>query len=449
MSKDKTPIQLSDHFTYSRLFRFTVPSAIMMIFTSLFMVIDDGLFVSNFVGKDAFVALNIMSPVLGLSMAVAFMLGAGGNAYVSKLMGEQKYQAAAECFSAIVYFTIFVSIVMTVLGLLLLEPFCNLMGAKGNVYDECIRYAWVIFPCGIVFLLQGLFQTFLITAERPTFAMVLTIVSGVCNIVFDILLIVVLEWGIVGAALASASGPLIAAVVPMIYFVFAKDSTLHLVKAKINLAQMGKVSYLGISQLITNLSMGLVSMVFNYQLMNLVGDDGVAAYGVIMYLAFIFVAAFIGYSNSVAPIVGYHFGADDWAELKNIFGKSMKIIGVLSIILTALAYLTAKPFSMIFVSYDAALLDMTVGAYRIYGISFLFAGFGIFAGSFFTALNDGVTAGIISFVRTMVFQVGTVLVMPMIWGIYGIWYAPVVAEVLATIVAMAFCFAKAKKYQYM
>ncbi len=441
-------IQLSDHFTYGKLLRFVGPSAVTMIFTSLFSVIDDGLFVSNFVGKDAFVAINIMIPITMVFSAIAFMLGAGGNALVSKLLGEQQKQKAAECFSAIVYFTIIVYIATTILGLVLLKPYCLLMGAKGAVYDLCIQYGLVAFPCSFAFLLQGIFQTFLVTDERPTFAMVLTIVSGVCNILFDILLIVVLKLGIVGAVLATVSGPFVTSVIPLFYFIFHKNGTLHLVKTRINLREIGKICALGVSQLISNLSMGLVSMVYNYQLMRLAGDNGVAAYGVIMYLSFIFLSAIIGYSSGIAPIIGFHYGANNTDELKSLYKKSMLIITGMSIFLTVLAYLTAVPFSKVFVSYDPILLDMTVEAYQIYGISFLFAGFGIFASSLFTSLSDGLTAGIISFARTMFFQIGAVLIMPLIWGVYGVWYAPVVAEILATAVAFFFCITKRKKYHY-
>lgn len=441
-------IQLSDHFTYGRLFRFVGPSTLMMVFTSLFNTIDDGFFVSNFVGKDAFVAINIMAPITMVMAAVAFMLGAGGNALVSRLLGEQKRAEANASFSSIVYFSMLASIGMALFGLLLLDPYCRLMQAEDAVYENCVQYALFAFSGAIVFVLQGVFQTFFITAERPTLAMGLTIASGVCNIVFDILLIVVLKLGISGAVLATLSGPLVTSVIPLVYFALGRNPTLRLVKARIRLAEIGRACYMGISQLISNLSMGLVSMVFNFQLMRVAGDDGVAAYGVIMYLSFVFVSVFIGYSTGVSPIVGYHFGAKNTAELRSLYQKSLRITGVLSIVLTALAFVTAVPCSMVFVSYDAALLALTVEGYRIYGLSFLFAGFGIFIGGFFTSLSDGFTAGAISFMRTIVLQIGTVLLMPLLWGLYGIWYAPVAAEALATAVAFAFAILKRPKYGY-
>ncbi len=442
-------IQLSEHFTYSKLFRFVGPSVIMMVLTSIFTTIDDGLFVSNFVGKDAFVALNIMTPILTVISAIGFMLGAGGSALVSKLLGEKKEQHAVICFSITVYFTVISAVIMSVAAFLLLKPYCALMGAEGKVYENCVKYASVGLPCAVAFMLQSIFQTFLITAEKPTFAMVLTIISGACNIFFDVLLMVVLDLGIVGAACATVSGPVVTSIIPLFYFVFSKKSTLRLVKTRIKLSEIGRVCWLGVSQLISNLSMGLVSMVFNYQLMTFEGNNGVAAYGVIMYLSFIFVAVFLGYSTGVAPVIGYHYGANHTDELKSLYKKSMVVTAILSLVMTVAAYFTAAPFTSIFTKEHAELFNMAVEAYRIYGISFLFAGFGIFVGSFFTALNDGFTAGAISFARTIIFQIGTVLLMPLFWGIYGVWYAPVVAEILATAVALLFCFVKRKKYRYM
>lgn len=441
-------IQLSDHFTYKKLLRFTIPSIIMMFFANLFNVIDDGFFVSNFVGKDAFVALNIMSPILTVFMALSYMLGAGGNAYISGLMGQHKEKQAASAFSSLVYFAVLATLVVSGVCMLLIRPYCTLMGAEGAVYENCVKYASIALPAAVFVVIQGLLQSLLITAERPTFAMVLTIISSASNIIFDVLLMVVFPLGITGAICATISGPAISGIIAAIYFAVTKENKLRFVKAKINLKEIGKISGLGISQLITNLALSIVSMVFNAQLMYYQGNDGVAAYGVIMYLSIVFIAVFTGYSTGATSIIAYHFGAKNEKEMQNVYRKSLVIIGVLSVLLTVLSFVSAKPFAKIIVGYDAAVLEMSVYAYRIYGFSFLFAGLGVFAGAFFTALDDSFTAGAISFIRTMIFQIGTVLIMPLIWDIDGIWYAPVVAEMLAFVMSLIYLKRKKKKYHY-
>lgn len=441
-------IQLSDHFTYKKLLRFTIPSIVMMFFANLFNVIDDGFFVSNFVGKDAFVALNIMSPVFTVFMSVSYMLGAGGNAYISKLLGEGKDEKATSAFSSLVYFSIILTLVISAICVLLVKPYCRLMGADGAVYDNCIKYASVALPLAVFVVVQGILQSTLITAEKPVFAMVLTIISSASNIFFDVLLMVVFPFGIIGAVCATLSGPILSALIAGAYFVFAKGNKLHFVKTKIQLKEIGKISGLGVSQLITNLALSIVSMVFNAQVMRYQGNDGVAAYGVVMYLSVVFIAVFTGYSTGATSIISYHFGAENRDEVKNVYRKSLVIIGVLSVLLTLLSFVSAKPFAQVIVGYDAAVLEMSVYAYRIYGFSFLFAGLGVFAGAFFTALDDSFTAGSISFIRTMIFQIGTVMIMPLFWKIDGIWFAPVVAEVLSFAVAVIYLKRKKAKYQY-
>lgn len=441
-------IQLSDHFTYKKLLRFTIPGIVMMFFSSLFNVIDDGFFVSNFVGKDAFVALNIMSPILTVFMALSYMLGAGGNAYISKLLGEGKDEKATSAFSSLMYFAIIMTLVISAICILLVKPYCHLMGAEGAVYDNCIKYASIALPAAVFVVVQGILQSLLITAEKPTFAMVLTIVSGAVNIIFDVLLMVVFPLGIIGAICATISGPAVSGIIAAIYFAVTKHNKLHFVKAKTELKEIGKISGLGISQLITNLALSIVSMVYNAQVMRYQGNDGVAAYGVVMYLSVVFIAVFTGYSTGATSIMAYHFGAKKEKEMKNVYRKSLVVIAVLSVLLTALSFVSAKPFAQIIVGYDPTVLDMSIYAYRIYGFSFLFAGLGVFVGAFFTALDDSLTAGSISFIRTMIFQIGTVFIMPLFWDVDGIWYAPVVAEILAFALAVIYLKRKKQKYHY-
>lgn len=441
-------IQLADHFTYGKLLRFTVPSIVMMFFSNLLNVVDDGLFVSNFVGKDAFVALNIMSPVFTVYIAIAYMLGAGGNAYISKLLGENKEDKAKSVFSSLIYVSAMATIVVSVVFMFFVKPYCTLMGAEGAVLENCLKYASVALPSAVIMVLSVMMQSLLITAEKPTLAMVLTIISSACNIIFDILLMVIFPLGITGAICATISGPLVTVVVATAYFIFNKTNSLRLVRTKIKVAEIAKISTLGISQLITNLAISIVSMVFNYQLMKYNGNDGVAAYGIIVYLSFVFTGIFAGYSNASTTIISYNQGANNKAEMKNVYKKSLVVIGAISALLPIISYFIAAPFSKVIIGYDETILNMSIFAFRIYGLSFLFAGINVFAGAFFTALDDSVSASTISFIRTMIFQIGTVLIMPLFWDMNGIWFAPVVAEILAFAVAILYLKWKKKKYSY-
>ncbi len=441
-------ISLSDHFNYKKLLRFTVPSIIMMMFTSLYSVIDDGLFVSNFVGKDAFVALNIMAPVMSVFIAIGTMIGSGANALISKTLGEKQEEKASEYFTQIVIFSIILSAMVAAIGLMILKPFSLKMGATGQVYDYCIIYGRIIFPLTIVFLLQSLFQNLLITSEKPKLAMIITACSGLSNIFFDTLLIVVLKLGLVGAEFATVSGSFVSMIISLSFFLFSKERKFGFVKCKLDLKIAISVCYNGLSELITNLSTSVTSALFNYQLMNIAGNDGVAAYGVVMYICFVFSSAFTGYSMGIAPVVGYNYGAENQGELKNVLKMSFRVISVLGIILFALSELTALPFSKVFVSYDAELLDMTVSGLKLFSPAFLLMGFNIFSISFFTALNNGRLAGFMSFVRTFVFQVLALLTLPSFLGLNGIWLASLVAETMMLLVSYLALKKMDRKYHY-
>lgn len=442
-------IGLASHFDYKKLLQFTLPSILMMVFTSVFSVIDDGLFVSNFVGKNAFVAINIMAPILTAVGAIAFMLSSGSSAVVSKTLGEGDAKAASAYFSMAIYFGVIVGVVLTILGYPLLKPFCILFGAQGEVLENCLIYGRILLPFLTLFITQNLFSTFLIAAEKPKFAMLLTILSGVINIIFDTLLMVVLRLGIVGAVCATISGTLFTSVVPLLYFLLSKESKIKLVRTRIDFKIIGRSCLNGMSELISNVSMALVALVFNYKLMRIAGNDGVAAYGVIMYLSFVFASVFLGYSGGVAPVVGFHFGAGSAKELRNLFKKSMTLIACFGVLLFAVSELVARPFASIFVSYDEQLLSMTTRGFRIYAFSLLFMGFNLFASSFFTALNDARVSGASSFIRTFVFQIGTVLVLPLFYGLDGIWVSPIAAEALALAVNVGFFVKNGGKYRYL
>ncbi len=440
-------IQLSEHFTYKKLLRFTAPSMVMMVFTSIYGVVD-GVFVSNFVGSESFAAINLIMPFLMILGAVGFMLGSGGTALVSYTLGAGDRKRANEIFSLLIYVLIGVGAVFTVGGMIFLEPMARFLGADESLLPICVRYGHIILTALIPFMLQGAFQSLLVTAERPHFGLYITIAAGVCNMVLDALFIAVFKWGVVGAALATAISQYIGGVIPLLYFALPNKSKLRLCRTRLDLRSLAKASANGASEFMTNISMSIVTMLYNWQLMRLMGSDGVAVFGVIMYVNFIFLAIFLGYSMGSAPIVGYHYGAGNREELQSLFRKSLRLIAIMSVILTVAALVLARPLSMIFVSYDQALLSLTVRAFSIYSFSFLLSGFNIYASSFFTALNNGFLSALISFARTLVFQVAAVLLLPMILDIDGVWSAVIVAEALACVLSFTCLIRNRKKYGY-
>lgn len=440
-------IQLSEHFTYKKLIKFTIPTIIMMIFTSIYGVVD-GIFVSNFVGSDAFAAVNLIMPALMILGTVGFMFGTGGSALISKTIGEGDNKKANQYFSMLIYLLIIIGIIFTFAGIFLVEPVAKLLGANENMLAYCVTYGKTLICFLVPFMLQNSFQSFLIVAEKPTFGLIISIISGITNMVLDFLFMYVFKMGVLGAALATGISQTVGGIVPIIYFVRKNDSTLRLTKAKFEWKAFLKTCINGSSEMLTNLSTSLVNMLFNMQLMKYAGSDGVVAYGIIMYVGFIFSGTYLGYSIGTAPIIGYHYGAGNTDELKSLLKRSLKLIFVTSLVMTALAEILAKMLASIFVSYNAELLEMTTNAIRLFAISYLISGFNIFSSSFFTALNNGVVSAVISFLRTLVFQVAMIFILPQIWGLNGIWLAVTFAEILALAVSITFLIKNGKKYQY-
>ena len=446
--KAKTKIQLSDHFTYPRLLRFVFPSIVMMIFTSIYGVVD-GLFVSNYVGKTPFAAVNLIMPFLMIMGAIGFMFGTGGSAVVSQALGEGKPDKANEYFSMMVYTVIGCGIVLTVIGLIILRPVSAAFGAKGEMLDYCVIYGRIILCAQTAFMLQNVFQSFLVTAERPKLGLAVTVAAGVTNMALDFVFIAVFHWGVVGAAAATAASQVIGGLVPLVYFFRPNTSLLKLVKTKINMDIMKKTCINGSSELMTNLSLSLVNILYNFQLMRYIGEDGIAAYGVIMYVSFIFIAIFIGYSIGSAPVVGYHYGAGNHTELKGLFQKSLCLISLWNVLLTVIAIVTAQPLARIFVGYDAELTALTRRGLCLFSLSFLVSGINIFGPAFFTALGNGVVSAAVSFMRTLLFQVAAVLILPLVLGLDGIWLALTAAELLALFVTIFFFVKHGKYYHYL
>ncbi len=440
-------IQLSDHLGYTKLLRFTLPSIAMMIFTSIYGVVD-GLFVSNFVGKTEFAAVNFIFPFLMILGTVGFMLGTGGSALIAKTMGEGDKEKANRLFSLFVYVGLGIGVVIAVISFIFIRPIGSLMGAEGEMLDHCVTYGRILIVSLPALVLQFMFHSFFVTAEKPQLGLFVTVGAGVTNMVFDALLTAVFPFGLVGAAVATAISQVIGGFVPLIYFARKNTSLLRLTKIHFDGHALLKASANGSSELMSNVSMSLVSMLYNIQLIKYAGENGVAAYGVLMYVNFVFVSIFIGFAVGSAPIFSFHYGADNSGEVKSLLGKSTVINVSASLVMAVAAFLLAVPLSKLFVGYDAELYEMTVRGFRFSAMSYLFSGLAIFGSSFFTALNNGLVSAIISFLRTLVFQVGAVMILPLFFEIDGIWLSIVVAEFIAAAVSIAFIIGMRKKYKY-
>lgn len=441
-------IQLSEHFTYNKLLRFVFPSIVMMIFTSIYSVVD-GLFVSNFVGKTALASINLILPFLmGLS-ALGFMIGTGGSAIVAKTLGEGDPKRANSYFSMLVYVTAIGGIILALLGMLLVPSVASLLGAEGELLSNCILYGRINFISLPAFMLQNVFQSFFVTAEKPKLGLAVIITAGVTNMILDLLFIGILGFGLAGAAVATVCGEMIGGLFPVFYFSRKNSSLLRLGKTQFNGRILMQTCINGSSELMTNLSSSIVNSLYNIQLMKFAGENGVAAYAAIMYVNFIFIAIFLGYSIGSAPIISYHYGAGNHGELKNLYKKSLQLVGSWGILLFILAQLLATPLAKLFVGYDSTLLAMTQTGFHIYSLVYIINGFNIFGSSFFTALSNGIVSAVISFLRTLVFQIGAVLILPIVFGgINGIWSSVTVAELLTLCITITFFVRQRRKYHY-
>ncbi len=440
-------IQLSEHFNYKKMLRFTLPSIVMMIFTSVYSVVD-GFFVSNFVGKTPFAAVNFIMPFLMVLGAFGFMFGTGGSALISKTMGEGDNEKAKHIFSLLIYVSIGCGVVIAVLGIIFIRPVAALLGAEGEMLDNCVLYGRIILAALPAFMLQYEFQSLFVTAEKPQLGLAVTVAAGVTNMVLDALLVAVFSLGLVGAAAATALSQCVGGLVPLVYFGCKNSSALRLTRTEFDGKALLRTCTNGISELLSNISMSVVGILFNMQLIKYSGENGVAAYGVLMYVNFIFLAIFIGYSVGTAPLIGYNYGSGNHEELKNLLKRSLWIIGITSVAMVVGAKLLARPLAAMYVGYDIELFELTLRGFTIYSLSFLFSGMAIFGSSFFTALNNGLISALISFLRTIVFEVSGVLLIPIILGIDGIWISIVVANGLAAFVTVLFLLAKRKRYHY-
>lgn len=441
-------IQLSDHFTYRRLIRFVIPSVVMMILTSIYGVVD-GLFVSNFVGKTPFAAVNLVIPFTMILGAFGFMLGTGGTALVAKTLGEGRQEEANRIFSMLIYFALGLGVLLTIFGIAVLKRIVIKMGADDAMLRHCMIYGRIVLLGIPFYMLQNMFQNFLIAAEKPQLGLIVTIAAGVTNMVLDALFIAVLGWGVAGAAVATALGQCVGGLIPFVYFARKNSSRLALVKTKLLGGALLRTCTNGSSELVSNISMSSVGMLYNAQLMKVAGENGVAAYGVILYVNFIFIAIYLGYAYGSAPIVAFNYGAGKKAELQNVLKKSLKLLLGTGIVLLSIGVLFAGVLSGLFVGYDAQLYAMTVRGLRFYAVSFLLSGFNIFGSSFFTALNNGMVSAAISFLRTVVFEVAAVLILPLFFGLDGVWCAITVAELASILITIGAFSALRRRYQYL
>jgi putative MATE family efflux protein len=442
-------IQLSDHFTCGKLLKFSLPSILMMVFTSIYSIVD-GFFVSNFAGDIPFKAVNLIFPFIMIMATVGFMFGTGGTALVASVYGAGDKERANRYFSLFVYVAFGLGVVCAVISFLFMEPIAAALGAEGAILRDCVTYGRILM-CSLPFcVLQYLFQNFCVAAEKPRLGLIAILAAGIANMVLDAILVTLLplEYKLVGAAIATAFSQFLGGVIPLIYFFRKNSSILQLGKTRFELKALGKACSNGASEFMSNIAMNLVGMLYNIQLLAFAGDDGVAAYGVMMYVSFIFSAVFFGYVIGVSPIISFHHGAGNHTEKRSVLRKSLLIISSLSVIMLVLGQLLAVPLTNLFVGYRPELAEMTIHGFRIFALSFMPMGFAIFASSFFTALNDGLTSALISFLRTLIFQLGAVLLLPMIWQLDGIWISVVVAEVMAVIFSAIFLLAKRKKFQY-
>ena len=445
---EKQAIKLSDKFTYKKLIKFVIPSVVMMIFTSIYGIVD-GLFISNYDGTTAFAAVNLIMPVFFILGAIGFMLGAGGTAIVAKTLGQKENQKANEYFSLIVYVTAGLGALVVLIFLPLLPWICSLLGATGQMHTCCVRYGQITLLAQPFFMLQNLFQTFFVAAEKPKLGLFITVLAGVTNMVLDALMVAVLGLGYQGAAIATALSQVVGGLVPVIYFVRPNSSLLRLCKTKFYGKTLIKAVTNGSSELLSNISMSVVTMLYNYQLLNIAGERGVSAYGAIMYIGFIFFAVYIGYATGSAPIVGFKYGAQDKEGLHNVFKKSVVLMSITGVTMTAVAIALSYPLSYMFTGYDPILLEMTVRGMVIHSFHFVICGLNVFGSAMFTALNNGLISAIISFSRTMIFQCSSILILPLIFGLDGVWSAVIVSETCSFILTLVFVLTQNKNYGYL
>ncbi len=441
--------KLDDHFTVKKLILISLPAIMQMIFISIYSIVD-GFFISNFCGKTAFAGCNIIWPYTMILSAFGFMVGTGGTALVAKTLGEGKKELASKIFTMMFYFVLCLGLITSTISFIFTKQIVMLLGheADSETLKYSVKYGRILISFNFIFILQSFFHNFFIVAERPKLGFIATLFSGITNMILDFLFVGVFKMGVEGAALATGIAYIVGTGFSLLYFIFNKSTNIHLCKTKIDFSYIRKACFNGSSELVSNISMSLVSILFNLQLLHYLGDDGVASYGIIMYVSFIFIAIFIGFNISTAPIIGYNYGAKNTIELKNVSRKCLLITSIFGIVMMILTFSLSYPLAYIFAHNEEELLKLSVHALRIYSFMFLFSGITYFASSFFTALNNGLVSALISGFRTIICQIGCILILPLIFKEEGIWYSIVLSEVLSIAFASIFLIKLKKKYDY-
>lgn len=446
------PVSISEHFTFKKISKITIFPIMLMVFISLYSVVD-GLFIANFANNDAFAAVNLIFPFIMIIGSIGFMLGTGGTALVSKYLGEKRQDKANQTFSLIVYTTIAFGVVFSIVGSLLVKPVVNLMAhfsidSTETMVEYAIQYGQIMMLGQIAFMLQNVFQTFFMVAERGKTGFFFTLLAGLTNIALDALFIAGFKMGILGAALGTIIGYLVGGFGPLLYFIYKKDLPIRLGKTQLDFKDIFQAIYNGMSEFVSNIAMNLVSVIYNAQLLRSHGVNGVSAYGVIMYISFVFAAIFIGYSIGMAPPIGYNYGAKNRSELHNILKKSWTSMGVLGIAMFTLSLSLSVPFAHLFGHGETDLINLIIQASIIYSFTYLALGYSMFTSSFFTALNNGAVSAIISLCRTLIFQIGFAFLFPILFGDASIWWALTAGELLNVGLGTIFLALNRKRYGY-
>lgn len=424
-------IELAGHYGYRRIVGSVLPSIGMVLITSIYSIVD-GFFVANFAGKTGFAAINLTFPAIMMIGSLGLMIGTGGAALVAKIKGEGYPQKANRVFSMLVQFGVALGVVLGVALAIAAPAVARWLGADEPMMEDCILYIRLNMIGMPGFVLQCAFQSFYMAAEKPQLGTLMSAVAGVTNIVLDAVLVWALGMGVTGAAIATAAGCTIGGLFPVYYFASRHNKgSLRIVPTRIIWPYIGKACTNGLSEYVGSIAMNIVTICYNLQLMHYIGEDGVSAYGVVMYIAFIFAAVFIGYNIGITPVIGYHYGARDISEQRSLFHKTIIIISILGILMTITAELFAGQLAHIFVGHDTELTELTIHGMRLNLLAFLICGINMFVSALFTGLNNGYVSATASFARTLVFEMICVWLLPSIWGIDGIWVAWPIAEVLA------------------
>lgn len=441
-------IHLSDHFSYARLMRFCAPTMGMMVFTSIYFVVD-AFFISNYAGKEAFAGVSLILPVLTAMAALGMMTGMGGTALVSKVFGEGDREKAQRYFSMVIEFTLITSAVLGLISALFMKDIVLALGATPEIMDHALIYGRIGGSLNFLYTMQYMFQSLMGVAERPNLALRFTVVAGFLNVFLDWLFVCMLDFGVAGAAAASSISEIAGGMAPLIYFTLPNSTEFRFFPVIPELIPMLKAMVNGLSELMNTIAFSIVTIAYNFQLLKYAGADGVAAYGVVINIAYIFLGALIGITMGAVPIVSYHYGAEDHRELNNLLRKVMVIEFCGGILMFILSQLTATPLSTLFVGYDRDLCDMTEYAFRLFVTGFFLAGVNTCTVSFFTALNNGLISGALSIFRALVFPLAAVIVMPALFGLNGIWWTQLITEVLSLILMVAALLRYDRDYHYL